>query len=123
MLPKPIDLRAVQAARQRLDALALAHPELTNKHASGASVGVWTDVLTKDEEMGKTAAERQREYKAGQRALGNVQVALWLPADTVQAIDALRDKHGGTREGVVVAAVTKQAKVKRGGKNNAADRR
>ena len=120
MLPKPIDLRAVQAARQRLDALAIAHPELTNKH--GASVDAWVDVLNESEDsMGKTTAERQREYKARQAEQGNVQVALWLPADTVQAIDALRDKHGGTREGVVVAAVTKQAKVKRKGKDNAAN--
>ena len=119
---KTVDFVAVRDAEKRLDALALAHPELTDKH--GASVDAWTDTLKEDEaNMGKTTAERQREYKARQAEQGNVQVALWLPADTVQAIDALRDKHGGTREGVVVAAVTKQAKVKRGGKNNAADRR
>ena len=95
---------AVKDALKRLDTLALAHPEVINKH--GASVDAWTDVLAEDESMGKTTAERQAEYRAKQTAQGNVQVALWLPADTLKAIDALKDKHG-TRESVVVEAVKK----------------
>ena len=117
---KTVDFVAVRDAEKRLDALALAHPELTDKH--GASVDAWTDTLKEDEaNMGKTTAERQREYKARQAEQGNVQVLLWLPADTVEAIDALKDKHGGSRESVVVAAVAKEAKGKRRGKDNAAD--
>lgn len=106
---------AVKDALKRLDALAMANPELTGKH--GASVDAWTDTLREDD-MGKTTAERQREYKARQAELGNVQVVLWLSSETLEAIDALKDKHG-TRESVVVAAVKKLSK--RRGKANAAD--
>ena len=97
---------AVRDAEKRLDALAMAHPELTGKH--GASVDAWTETL--EDDMGKTTAERQREYRAKQTAQGNVQVALWLPAETLEAIDALRD--GDTRESVVVEAVKKLTKRK-----------
>ena len=103
MQRKPVDIRAVKDSLKRLGALALTHPELVNKH--GASQDAWLDVLKQDEDMGKTTAERQREYRERQAELGNVQTVLWLPADTVQALDALKGKHGGSRESVVVAAV------------------
>lgn len=97
------NLRAVQAARQRLDALAQDHEELTNKGAPSASVDAWERTL--EESMGKTVVERQREYRERQEQAGKAQVALWLPEETVQTLDALKDSHGGTREGVIVAAV------------------
>ena len=59
---KPTDLKAVIESRQRLDAIAQAHPELLNTH--GASVDAWVDALKKDEnDMSKVTAERQADSK------------------------------------------------------------
>jgi hypothetical protein len=102
LLHKPTDLKAVIESRRRLDAIALAHPELIDK--TGASQDAWVDVL-KEDDMGKPTAERQAEYRERQSEQGNVQTVLWLPAETLQAIHALKDKHGGSRESVVVEAV------------------
>jgi hypothetical protein len=57
------------------------------------------------DDTGKAAAERQADYRKRQSEQGNVQTVLWLPADTLQAIHALKDKYGGSRESVVVEAV------------------
>ena len=57
------------------------------------------------DDTGKAAAERQTDYRKRQSELGNVQTVLWLPADTLQAMHALKDKCGGSRESVVVEAV------------------
>ena len=55
--------------------------------------------------MSKVTAERQADYRKRQSEQGNVQTVLWLPAETLQAIHALKDKYGGSRESVVVEAV------------------
>lgn len=57
------------------------------------------------DDIGKAAAERQTDDRKRQSEQGNVQTVLWLPADTLQAIHALKDKYGGSRESVVVEAV------------------
>ena len=53
--PAVVDLVAVVASRERLKALALAHPELCGGTRSAANVDEWEDLLKEDEEhMAKT---------------------------------------------------------------------
>ena len=100
---KPIDLGRVRASRARLDALADAYPELTTQKPSASREADWVGIL--EDEMAKTTAELQADYRARRRAAGEKQMQVYLPPDVVKVIDGWIAAKPMSRNEAIVAAL------------------
>jgi hypothetical protein len=88
-MTKPLKLKAIRNSLRRLDEIAEMHPELKEGEAA------WKDNLEELEHIVvKSTAERQRDWRERQKAMGLQRLTIWLDQKALRRLERLLKARG-----------------------------